>query len=99
MGIDRGVGSTKGDIWSPIEILVERSSTNNRTTVTMWKRHDDKFHVAKKVVGQPWEIIIKYEENKSEAEARRVYEDSCNGNGCSPYPEAEAYYKRKGLLQ
>ncbi len=83
MGIDRGVGSTKGDIWSPIEILVERSSTNNRTTVTMWK----------------WEIIIKYEENKSEAEARRVYEDSCNGNGCSPYPEAEAYYKRKGLLQ
>ncbi len=69
----------------------------------MWKRHDDKFHVAKKVVGQPWEIITKYEENKSEAEVQKAYEECCDKplNGCSPYPEAEEYYKdyckKKGI--
>ena len=90
MGFNRGVGSTKGDMWSPIEILVERSSTNNRVTVTMWKRHDDKFQVAKKQVGQQ-----KYEDCCDKPE-----------NGCSPYPEAKDYYGRiykskglQGLLQ
>lgn len=97
MAIGCGARCGKGDILDSIEILVEQSSPDNRVTVTMWKRHDDKFGVAKRRVGGKFEDIVKYDDGKNETEARRVYEDSCDGNGCSPYPEAKEYYKKKGI--
>ena len=97
----------KGDISRQglgYEILVERSLPNSeRITYSMWKRvrgMEKEFKCEFSV----WHCYKEGENTKfekpdlawttNEAEARRVYEDSCDGNGCSPYPEADKYYER-----
>ncbi|MBI2830640.1 MAG: hypothetical protein HYX79_00080 [Chloroflexi bacterium] len=93
----------KGDMLSrpPLEICVERSSPNeDRITIVLWKRYDDTFAVDKKQVGQnKWKPIIGYKTYNPETKAWLEYEKACDEYGCSPYPEAEKYYKRKGLLK
>jgi len=80
----------KGDIWS-FEICAERSSPNkDGVTFVLWKNQDDKFKV-ERYDGVKWIGIGRRTEN--EAEARKLYEMLCDKSGCSPYPEAAAYYK------
>ena len=89
----------KGDIC--LEVLVERSSTRDSVTISLWKNQDGKFQVAlcdEKVRGKErWKAIRPFREN--ETRAREWYENYCHDNGHLPYPEAEAYYRRKGLLR
>jgi len=101
----------KGDISRQglaYEIVVERSSPNSeQTTCTMWKRvrglennFKREFGVWRCYAGarkMKWEQISKWTDN--EAEARRVYEQCCRESECSPYPEAEDYFKRNGRLK
>ena len=102
MGIREGKECKKGDVAEDVlhyEILVERSSTKNGVTVTIWKHEDDTFEVAHND-GIKWTSIDlpSGRRIKNEAEAREGYENYCYDNGYLPYPEAEAYYRRKGLL-
>ena len=109
MGVRKLEDCKKGDIektsFKPdipkFEILVERSSHNrDDVRVTLWKKEDDKFQVSLLPCGENNKIIPYREykqEDKGEALPWALYEGCCDVYGCSPYPEAEAYYKRKGL--
>lgn len=84
-------------------IVVERSSLNSKQiTYTMWKRGRGLERGFKREFGvwrcfkgdrkMQWEEILKWTDD--EAEARKAYEKYCRENQCSPYPEAEDYFKR-----
>lgn len=86
----------KGDIY--FEICVERSSTNEKKeTITLWKNQDGKFQVTYFREGDKPGALEDYRRYEDESGARIKYEDSCDENGCSPYPEAKEYYKKKGI--
>jgi len=106
MGIKPLDKCNKGDIekssFKPeipeFEVLVERSSTNDAVTVTLWKKQDDKFQVGYFRAGEKPRALRGYNELKDENKAWKAYEECCDGLGCSPYPKAQAYYKRKGII-
>lgn len=87
----------KGDFLIDLDIVIERSRTNEKgVTIFMWKNHKKKFRVEIYDGKNPLEMkryVL------GEAEVRRQYEKCCEDNpGCSPYPEAEDFYKRKGII-
>ena len=101
MGFRKPEKCGKGDI-SVCEILIERSSPKDGATISLWKKQDDEFEVAsydEKKRGKKWHNVYPHKKYENEAEAREWYENYCCDNGYLPYPEAEAYYRRKGLLK
>lgn len=81
------------------EILVERSLPNkDGVTIRLWKKEDNKFQVGLIRDGKDTKIIP-YKEYEVEALPWGLYEGCCDVYGCLPYPEAEAYYRRRGRLK
>lgn len=87
------------------EIVIEQSSPNSEeATYSMWKRVRGMENEFKRELSV-WhcyreERKMRFAEpdlkwTTDEVEARKAYEKCCDENGCSPYPEAEAYFKRK----
>jgi len=98
--IKKDVECGNGDIAQEtvqFQILVQRSSTNkNGVWISLWKTEKGKFVVSR--YASEFTDILKAKDNiKDESGARIKYEDSCDENGCSPYPEAKEYYKKKGI--
>ncbi|MBI4186066.1 MAG: hypothetical protein HY530_00985 [Chloroflexi bacterium] len=78
----------KGDIY--YEICVERSSTENGVTITLWKRPDGHFRVASFRDGdKKWVVLRGFNELKDKIQAWKAYEELCSALGCSPYPKAD----------
>ncbi|MBI2832032.1 MAG: hypothetical protein HYX79_07225, partial [Chloroflexi bacterium] len=74
----------KGDIY--YEICVERSSTENGVTITLWKRPDGHFQVAS-FDGDKWRALRGFNELKDKIQAWKAYEELCGAVRCSPYPK------------
>jgi len=95
----------KGDMGS-FEIPLECSLTNvESVTISLWKIRDlwkkkkYKLQVAHDD-GKEFKNLYPRKDPKDKKEAYEWYEKACDDNpGCSPYPEAKAYYERKGLLK
>ena len=105
MGITPDSKCRKGDRSSVEENLVERSSTNEKDeSISLWKKEDGKFQIAccddkKSNETDKWQKLVSYQDYEKDDLPWALYEGCCDVYGCSPYPEAEAYYRRKGLLK
>ena len=91
----------KGDR-SENDNLVERSSTNEKNeTISLWKKEGSKFQIAccddkKSNERDKWQNLVNFQDYVKDDLPWALYEACCDVYGCSPYPEAEAYYRRKG---
>jgi len=83
----------KGDTWGD-DTVVEQSSTNQEgETVSLYKKKDGKFQI-----GCGNKILVPFQAYAKLGLPWALYEACCEEYGCSPYPEAEIYYRRRGKL-
>lgn len=88
---------------SKLEIIVEQSSNKDGVTITLWKKEDDKFQIGlcndkETIPENRWPKLVYYRDYKKDDLPWALYEACCDVYGCLPYPEAEAYNKRKRLI-
>jgi hypothetical protein len=101
MAIKEDKNCNKGDIAKEtlkFQIVVEQAiSDDGNTIISMWKSQSGRFEVDRydKKASKRHGIC----NNKNESEAREAYETDCTQRNCSPYPEAEKYFKTKGRLK
>ncbi|MBI4303843.1 MAG: hypothetical protein HY665_05850 [Chloroflexi bacterium] len=103
MGIKTDKECKKGDaaketLRFQFQVLVERSVPNKEgIAISLWKSQADRFEVAS-YNGKEWKSLSGGN-LRNEKEAWEWYENACDGNQCSPYPEAETYYRARGRLK
>ena len=95
----------KGDR-SENDNLVERSTTNEKQeTISLWKNKEGNFQVSlcddkKSSERNKWgSPLVNFQHYVNDDLPWALYEACCDVYGCSPYPEAEAYYRRKGCCE